>query len=153
MPDRSGRLGGHQGAGGLVSSLGPLVASSGATWVAAAISEGDRAAAAAGVIDESGYHLLLLTPDPDRYRMAYEDVSNATLWYLHHRLFDLARKPSIDGRWFEAWGAYRVINRMFADAVVDLAPPGAAVLVQDYHLALAGGMVAGSGGATVAWSG
>ena len=143
-PDRSGRLVGHQGAGGLVSSLGPLVASTGATWVAAAISEGDRAAAASGLVDDCGYRLLLLAPDPARYRMAYEDISNATLWYLHHRLFDLARRPSIDEDWFEAWDAYRSVNRTFADAVAEVAPPGATVLVQDYHLALVGAMVAGA---------
>jgi trehalose 6-phosphate synthase len=106
------------------------------------MNETDRAAAASGVIDESGYRLLLLTPDPDEYRMAYEDVSNATLWYLHHRLFDLAHRPSIDSRWLGAWEAYRSVNRDFADAVANLAPDGATVLVQDYHLALVGGMLA-----------
>ncbi|HZQ85670.1 MAG TPA: trehalose-6-phosphate synthase [Acidimicrobiales bacterium] len=133
-----GRLVGHEGAGGLVSSLGPLVASSGATWVAAAMNEGDRAAAAAGVIDAAGYRLVLLALDPEQYRMAYEDVSNATLWNLHHRLFDLARQPVVDAGWFEAWDAYRDVNRRFADAVAEVAPEGAAVLVQDYHLALVG---------------
>ncbi len=139
--DTSGRPVGHQGAGGLVSSLGPLTESSGATWVAAAMSGADRAVAASGVVEASGHRLVLLALDPDRYRMAYEDVSNATLWYLHHRLFDLAHRPAFDEQWFEAWDAYREVNRCFADAVGACAPEGAAVLVQDYHLALVGGLL------------
>jgi trehalose 6-phosphate synthase len=142
--DRSGRLVGHEGAGGLVSSLGPLAASAGATWVAAAMTDTDRAAARTGVVHDSGYRLVLLALDPEQYRMAYEDVSNATLWYLHHRLFDLARHPSIDARWFDAWDAYRAVNRRFAEAAAEVAPPGAAVLVQDYHLALVGATLAGA---------
>jgi trehalose 6-phosphate synthase len=77
--ERTGRLVGHQGAGGLVSSLGPLVVSAGATWVAAAMTDTDRAAARTGVIHDSGYRLVLLALDPEQYRMAYEDISNATL--------------------------------------------------------------------------
>ena len=34
--------------------------------------------------------------------------------------------------------AYRRVNRAFAEAVIDQAPEGATVLVQDYHLALVG---------------
>jgi trehalose 6-phosphate synthase len=136
--DESGRLVGRRGAGGLVSSLGPLVAFSGATWVAAAMSDGDREAATSGLIEESGFRIRLLSPDPERYRMAYEDMSSATLWYLHHRLFDLTRHPHVDERWWDAWDAYREINRCFAEAVMDVAPTGATVLVQDYHLTLLG---------------
>jgi trehalose 6-phosphate synthase len=140
--DASGRAVGHAGAGGLVSSLGPVVESTGVLWVAAAMSDADRAAAAPGVVDESGYRLLLLALDRERYRMAYEDISNATLWYLHHRLFDLARRPVFDERWHDAWEAYREVNHSFAAAVQEHAPTGAAVLVQDYHLALVGALVA-----------
>ena len=36
----------------------------------------------------------------------------------------------------QAWEAYRRVNRAFADVVAESRPRGAAVLVQDYHLAL-----------------
>jgi hypothetical protein len=32
-------------------------------------------------------------------------VSNATLWFLHHGLFDLPRRPRFDERFREAWDA------------------------------------------------
>jgi trehalose 6-phosphate synthase len=65
-------------------------------------------------------------------------VSNGTLWFLHHNLFDLARRPRFDRRWRQAWEGYRSVNHSFARAVIDEAPADATVLVQDYHLALAG---------------
>jgi trehalose 6-phosphate synthase len=79
-----------------------------------------------------------LAVQPDLYRMAYDVISNGTLWFLHHHLFDLPRRPRIDRRWWEAWDAYRAFNHAFARAVIDEAPEGATVLVQDYHLALVG---------------
>jgi trehalose 6-phosphate synthase len=136
--DDDGNLVAKRGAGGLVSSLAPLVRNNHAMWIAAAISEADRAAAAAGVIETEGFRLRSLALDPDAYRMAYDVISNATLWFLHHGLFDLPRRPRIDRRWRDAWDAYREVNHTFARALIDEAPEGATVLVQDYHLALVG---------------
>jgi len=128
----------RRGAGGLVSSLSPLVAGTDTIWIAAAMGEHDRMAAARGLMEVEGFRLQSLALDPVRYRMAYDVVSNATLWFLHHGLFDLARRPRLDRRWLEAWTAYQDVNRAFADAVIETAPEGATVLVQDYHLALVG---------------
>jgi len=134
----SGELEERQGAGGLVSSLRPLIGGTGATWVAAAMTDADRSAALEGPVEASGFRFRALAVDPAIYRMAYDVVSNSTLWFLNHRLFDLPRRPRIDRRWREAWDAYRLVNRSFADAVMADAPPGAIVLVQDYHLSLVG---------------
>jgi trehalose 6-phosphate synthase len=123
-------------AGGLAAALYPLVESSGATWVACAMSEADRKAAAAGLMDELDVPVVSVQPDPDVYRMAYDVVSNATLWNCHHHLFDLSRRPVLDHRFDEAFDAYRSFNAQFADAVGAAAAPGATVLVQDYHLCL-----------------
>ena len=131
-----GQLVGRRGAGGLVSGIGPLVARTGATWLAAAISDGDRAAAASGLVEAEGFRVRLLALDEDTYRLAYDVVSNEVLWFAHHGLWDLAREPSFGVEWPAAWDAYRTVNRAFADAVAESAPEGAAVLVQDYHLCL-----------------
>jgi len=133
-----GDLVAKRGGGGLVSSLGPLVRDIGATWMAAAATEADVRAAAEGVIEAEGFKFRSLAVDPDEYRMAYDVVSNGTLWFLHHGMFDLTRRPRLDRRWREAWDAYRSVNLAFARAVIDEAPEGAIVLVQDYHLALVG---------------
>lgn len=134
--DESGNLTSRRGAGGLVSGIGPLVAGTDATWLAAAMTEGDRAACASGVVEVDGFRVDLLALDPDTYRLAYDVVSNEVLWFAHHGLWDLPREPSFDAGWNDAWAAYRTVNHAFADAVAEVAPPDAVVLVQDYHLCL-----------------
>jgi trehalose 6-phosphate synthase len=133
-----GELDARRGAGGLVSSLGPLAREADALWVASAISDGDREAASRGVLEAEGHRIRLLAIDRDEYRMAYDVVSNATLWFLHHGLYDLARRPRLDRRWRDAWTAYRAMNNAFSRVLIDEAPQGATVLVQDYHLSLVG---------------
>jgi trehalose 6-phosphate synthase len=141
--DEAGALQSKRGAGGLVSGIGPLLLDSpGATWLAAAITDGDREAAAAGVVEAEGFRVRMLAIDADTYRQAYDLVSNEVLWFAHHGLWDLAHEPSFDSSWADAWEAYREVNRHFADAVVESAPEGAAVLVQDYHLCLVAAGVA-----------
>ncbi len=135
---RDGELLARRGAGGLVSGLGPLVAGTDTLWVAAAMSDGDRAAAASGVVDAEDFRVRLLGVDPEAFRLAYDVVSNQILWFVHHGLYDLPREPAFGPDLREAWQAYRDVNRAFADAVADIAPHGAAVLVQDYHLGLLG---------------
>lgn len=130
--------------GGLAGTLRPLVSGTGATWVASAMSPADRAARARGLMAGDGLRIVTVEPDDNLYRMAYNVVSNATLWYCHHHLWDLPRRPRLDRRWHEAWDAYRAYNRLLADAVAGAAPPGGRVLVQDYHLSLVGGMLAAS---------
>jgi trehalose 6-phosphate synthase len=133
-----GELETKRGAGGLVSTLGPGIADRHATWIAAAISDEDREAAAQGMIEAEGFRLRSLVIDPDEYRMFYDVVANSTLWFMHHNLFDLPRRPRIDRRWREAWDAYRSVNDAFANVVCEQAAEGAVVLVQDYHFSLMG---------------
>jgi trehalose 6-phosphate synthase len=129
-------------AGGLAGSLRPIVAGTGAIWVACALDEADRAAAAGGLMADDGLHIELVDPDPAIYNMAYNVVSNAMLWFCHHHLFDAPRRPRADHRWMEAWEAYREFNQQFAERVAKVAPEGGRVLVQDYHLALMGSELA-----------
>ena len=124
------------GGGGLASALRPLVANTGATWVGAAMNDADREAATAGLIETDGLRYRCIPIDRDVYDRAYNTVSNTTLWFLHHRLWDLSRQPRFDRSWHEAWDAYRTFNRVFAEAIATDASAGATVLVQDYHLSL-----------------
>ena len=67
-------------------------------WVAAAMSDGDREAAAAGVVDAEDFRVRLLGIDPETYRLAYDVISNQVLWFLHHGLYDLPREPRLRPR-------------------------------------------------------
>jgi trehalose 6-phosphate synthase len=122
--------------GGLAGSVQPLVEGTGATWVASTLNEADRVAAAEGLMTAPGLRIELVEPDPQVYNLAYNVVSNATLWFCHHHLFDAARRPRTDRRWMDAWDAYRTYNTLMAERVAEIAPDSGRVLVQDYHLAL-----------------
>jgi trehalose 6-phosphate synthase len=140
--DAAGALEAVPGGGGLVSSLQPLLAGSGATWVSVAMGAADRAAVDEGRMVGDGMTLLPVVVDDATYRAAYDVVANTTLWYCHHHLFDLPRRPRFDRYWREAWEGYRRYNQAVGDAVADNAPDGSAVLVQDYHFSLLGRILA-----------
>ncbi len=135
----------HQGAGGLASALRPLLTSGAAgpdaTWIAAALGDDDRAAVQAGEVRAPGISLRLLEHDAQTHRLYYDVIANGTLWFLHHGLFDLVRRPRFDDRFREAWAAYVTVNQTFADATLETASDSDTVLVQDYHLALVPEMI------------
>jgi trehalose 6-phosphate synthase len=129
--------------GGLAGTLRPMLAGSGTTWVAAMLGDGDRVAARDGLMEEAdGIRVIPVDTEPAVFQMAYEVIANGTLWFCHHHLFDLARRPRFDWHWHAAWAGFRSYNRSFANAVIEEAPHGATVLVQDYHLSLLGSMLA-----------
>jgi trehalose 6-phosphate synthase len=127
----------RRGAGGVVSALGPLLAGREDTcWIAAAITDDDRAAVASGAAHVEEFELELLSLDPALHGMHYDVVSNSTLWFLLHGLFNLPYRPQFDDRFREAWEAYVAVNRSFAYAIAETARPDDVVLVQDLHLFL-----------------
>jgi trehalose 6-phosphate synthase len=146
--DERGERVARRGGGGLVTALRSLVALHDVTWVASAMSEEDRAVAEeAGerAIDEtardgSPYRLRLVAHDEAAYDWFYNVVSNPTLWFLQHYLWDLAHSPNLDRGLHLAWDeGYVAVNANFADAVVAELEnqPDAAVCFHDYHLYLA----------------
>jgi trehalose 6-phosphate synthase len=142
--DEQGGFDARRGAGGLAGTLGRLLMRTHGdggpvTWVAAALTDADRAAVAAGETELEDIDVQLLALNPHQHRLHYDVVSNATLWFLYHGLFDLPRRPRFDDRFREAWDAYVAVNTAFADRVADVAAPDDVVLVQDYHLALVPG--------------
>jgi trehalose 6-phosphate synthase len=146
--DEGGDRVARRGGGGLVTALRSLVAMHDVTWIASAMTDEDRAVAAeagGGAIEEtaddgSPYRLRLVAHDEVAYDWFYNVVSNPTLWFLQHYLWDLAHAPNLDRGLHLAWDeGYVAVNASFADAVVSEleAQPGAAVCFHDYHLYLA----------------
>ncbi|MER5933846.1 trehalose-6-phosphate synthase [Streptomyces sp. NPDC002054] len=134
-----GTLDTRRGGGGLVSGLSAALAEQpGALWICAALSEGDREAVRRGVA-EPGVRMLDI--DPAVYDDAYNGISNSVLWFTHHGLYNIPREPVFDTEFRRCWDSYRTYNRAFAEALAAEAAEGAAVLIQDYHLSLAPGML------------
>ncbi|MFE7973696.1 trehalose-6-phosphate synthase [Streptomyces shenzhenensis] len=131
---QDGSLVARRGGGGLVSGLSAIGSDADALWVCAALSDGDREAVRRGV-GEPGVRMLDIPADV--YADAYNGIANSVLWFVHHMLYQTPLEPVFDAEFRRQWASYRAYNRAFAEALAQEAAEGAAVVVQDYHLALA----------------
>ncbi|MEU3836849.1 alpha,alpha-trehalose-phosphate synthase (UDP-forming) [Streptomyces microflavus] len=130
-----GTLDAKRGGGGLVSGLSAV---DDKLWVCAALGDGDREAVRRGV-GEPGVRMLDI--DAEVHADAYNGIANSVLWFVHHLLYQTPVEPVFDAEFRRQWASYETYNRAFAQALAEEAGPGAAVLVQDYHLALVPGML------------
>ena len=89
------------------------------TWIAAAMTDGDRLVAGRGVTEAEGFRVRLLAFDPDDWRQHYDSVCNEALWFAHHGLYDRARRPVVDRAWWAAWDDYVAVNQTFAAGVAE----------------------------------
>lgn len=119
--------------------MAPVIEHLGGTWIAAAMTDGDREFAERSPAgrDEGGFVLRLLDLPRDVHDLHYGLVSNEHLWFLFHYLFDPASQPIFDESFMRGWDAYRRVNELYAAAVTEAGRTGA-VLVEDYHLMLVG---------------
>ena len=143
-----GKLACRRGGGGLIAGLASDAIAAQATWVCAALTAADRAAARNapdGRLDRAGHPspgALRMLPLPSAmFHRAYNGVANSVLWFVHHLLFDTPFRPEFDQRFARDWQAYRTYNAAFAAALAEEAGPAGRVLVQDYHLTLTPAML------------
>ncbi|MGW0907061.1 alpha,alpha-trehalose-phosphate synthase (UDP-forming) [Streptomyces sp. NPDC002853] len=139
--EENGELTAKRGGGGLVSGLSAIGDSGGddaALWVCAALGDGDREAVRRGV-GEPGVRMLDI--DPRVHADAYNGIANSVLWFVHHMLYQTPLEPAFGPEFRAQWAAYETYNQAFAEALAESAGADAAVLVQDYHLALVPGML------------
>jgi trehalose 6-phosphate synthase len=159
----NGRLTTKRGAGGVVTALAALARNLPLTWIAAAMTPGDRlafsedATAAREVrLGRQPLRVRYVAVPEEAYRLHYDEISNHFLWLLQHYLWDPATWPTFTDAQHAAWEhGYRVVNQAIADAVIAEVQAGstgrrrpgasdgadAIVLVQDYHLYLTSGFV------------
>jgi trehalose 6-phosphate synthase len=137
-----GALRARRGSGGLVTALGQVGHHVPVTWVAAAMSEGDRRAADnSKLLDEAAgdenVRLRFVSVERSVYEQAYNVIANPFLWFLQHQMWNLPERPIIDAGTMRAWErGYVPLNEAFAAAVVrqargDREPR---VMLHDYHL-------------------
>ena len=145
-----GSLTGTRGGGGMIAGVTDGLAALGpeasVTWICAALSDADRAAAQQqeeGTRDEGSIPVRMLDIPADIFERAYNNVANSALWFVLHLLFDTPNQPQFGHDFRRDWAAYLAYNEAFADAVAEEAvrepPPagGLRMLIQDYHLCLA----------------
>jgi trehalose 6-phosphate synthase len=136
-----GRIVVRRSSGGLVTALEPLMEACAGVWVAHGCGTADRIVADAddGVSVPPArprYRLRHVWLQPHEERGYYDGFANEGLWPLCHRanVGPIFRSSDFD--------AYRLVNDRFADAVAhEVSSDGPLVLVQDYHFALAPGLI------------
>jgi trehalose 6-phosphate synthase len=134
----NGSLKAKPGNGGVVNVISAIPRQGGrVTWLACALSESDRQAAAgrqpANHGDGDGIGVRLLDFPDDLHRSFYDDACVTGLGFIFHGLVDQAYTPAFDSRFSRGWAAYQEINHGFAAEVAATAGEGP-VLVEDYHL-------------------
>jgi trehalose 6-phosphate synthase len=146
----------HRGTGGLVTALAELGQHAPLTWIAVAMTQGDRIAASLLAGDNPGrkqtrvreliaegmpnqdIELRYVGLPTDVFDRHYRIVSNPFLWFVQHMMYDPAYAPNVDADLMDAWrGGYRPANRILAEAAVAGDHERPVVLLQDYHLYLA----------------
>jgi alpha,alpha-trehalose-phosphate synthase [UDP-forming] len=122
--------------GGLTEALDPVLRAAGGIWIAQGTGDADRE-----VVDAKDK--VAVPPDRPEYTLRrvwltkaevegfYAGFSNKGLWPLCH---NTPVKPEFN---HAEWQTYQTVNRIFAEAVIQEAGAGkAVVLVQDYHFAM-----------------
>ncbi len=145
-----GSLTAHRGSGGMVTALLATAQIVPMTWVATAMTDGDRRAAAevnGDLIRSSGEDLSVkfVSVASPVYQRHYYVFCNPLLWFVQHLMWNTPRTPNIGRAVYEAWDSgYIPVNQAIANAIIEEArgsPGPPCILLQDYHLYLAPAMV------------
>jgi len=145
----------RRGAGGMVTALIDAGNRMEVTWVAMAMTEGDRQALKEAQLDGDGLlesplngqnmQLRYVAVSKTAYRKHYEVFSNQVLWFLQHYLYNPDENSAVTRRIQDAWtNGYCVANRAIADAVnaeIEREDSTPVVMLHDYHLYLASAMI------------
>jgi len=138
----------RRGEGGVVTALIEAMPSMDTTWIALAMTEGDRMAV------QQAHDGLLRPPLPSQrtqlryvtvpkgvYHNHYDIVSNQVLWFLQHYLFEHSAAFPTFEQILHAWeNGYSKANAAIADAVsaqIERNQSSTIVALHDYHLYLA----------------
>ena len=96
---REGRLRPTRGSGGVVTALEAVRGERPVRWIACAMTEGDRRAAAEGLTEAGdGLSQGFVVLPRDMYHKYYEVFANRVIWFLQHYLWNAPYEPKIDAR-------------------------------------------------------
>lgn len=129
--DESGEVSWRTSPGGLVTAMESVMKNHEGAWVGWAGESGE----APEPFEEHGMYLRPVPLSEQEVAEYYEGFSNDTLWPIYH---DVIVGASFHRQWF---ATYQRVNRRFAEAVCEVAAPGATVWIHDYQLQLAPAMV------------
>ena len=119
--------------GGLATALLPILEEHGGVWVS--MQEEGAPERQAWPEEEPRFTIRRVPMTEEERANYYEGMANSVLWPVSHYLL---QHLALERAFIED---YRLVNRRFADAVLDVAEPSDTIWVQDYHLMLMPGYV------------
>ncbi|MEN6592680.1 MAG: trehalose-6-phosphate synthase [Methanobacterium sp.] len=136
-----------RGAGGLVSTLLPLMEALNGVWIASAMTEEDATVAKGYsdnrvpiTLEDPKFWMSFVLADEKQYEQYYSVISNPLLWFVQHYMWNTPYTPDIDDHIHQAWKeGYERINQKFAEKVVlesTRNEKDPLIMLQDYHLYL-----------------
>jgi len=143
----------RRGSGGVITALIDTGSQMEMSWVAMAMTEGDRLAVKdaqqqgrlASPAHGHKLHLRYVVIPKAAYRKHYEIISNQMLWFLQHYLYDPTGFSITPRKIQDAWeNGYRLANQAIAEAVcaeIESETTRPIVMLHDYHLYLAPQMI------------
>lgn len=134
-----------RGAGGLVSTLMPLLESLQGVWIASAMTLEDAEVARQYPHhrvpipqEDPDFWISFVLADKEEYKDYYSVISNPLLWFIQHYMWNTPYTPDIDDKTHKAWEkGYVYLNQKFADKVLEEAKRNKnepLIMLQDYHL-------------------
>ncbi len=122
---RKGKVQVDRAPGGLVSALGPALASRGGAWVGW---PGSPLRPDVKLGEGFDYRLVPVELSQTEVRRFYAGFTNGTLWPLLH---SFPTRMQIDRK---NWAVYQEVNARFAQAALEVAPQDALFWIHDYQL-------------------
>ncbi len=138
-----------QPASGMATALHPILIASGGTWIAHGSGNADRAVVddwdrVAVPPEDPSYTLRRVWLSKEQEQGFYYGLANEGLWPLCHITFT---RPVFRPK---DWEAYREVNRVFAEAVIEEAGDTPSfIFIQDYHFCLLPRMLKELGGSNL----
>jgi trehalose 6-phosphate synthase len=145
----------HNSSGGVAIALIDVALRTQATWVAAAVTSGDRIAASKAQKENDGVLFSYINDQRLRmryviipesvFRRYYDQFSNEQIWVIQHYMYSLSEGLDFGLSIEDSWeNGYCVANQAIADAIcseVEGTGTDTAVLLHDYHLYLIASLV------------
>ena len=144
----------RRGAGEMVRALTDVGNRMDATWVAIAMTEGDRLATQQAqqhegllpsLLPGQKMHLRYVSIAKEAYHKHYDKISHELLWFLQHYMYDPTHDASSAKQLQDTWeNGYTIANQAIAHAVnaeIEREQTVPVVMLQDYHLYLAPAMI------------
>ncbi|MEO5572378.1 MAG: bifunctional alpha,alpha-trehalose-phosphate synthase (UDP-forming)/trehalose-phosphatase [Bacteroidia bacterium] len=97
-------------------------------WPGAEVKDRDKEKVKKEISKKFGTHCVFLSEDV--MEKFYEGFCNKTIWPLFHYF------PAFAIYEQEFWEQYIAVNKIFCDAVIEIAKPGDVIWIHDYHLML-----------------